>query len=193
MRDIPLAFTIACAAVVAGCSSPAATVIPVDTSTGCNPLAVDDATLAGADLFSSSGTATGSVGGTRVYSWSFLLEHLCTASALSDNSANFTVVFGPALPANVTVAGYAHYVTGDAAVGAIALTRQNGLTETRFTGQFAGFNPAGTTLGAKEGDLIFEVQIAFPTLGTTASDKAFLQPLLHSIEVTTYYHPHGTN
>ncbi len=175
----------------AGCRDAVSTA-PIVADTACGSLTADDALLQAPQdtLIGSAGTATGVSQGTRVYAFSFLVRDLCTTSPVADNIINFRVTLSDTLPAGASIDGLVYY-SSNPAVPPREVTLSRAPTHyVQYFGQIAAVDPAPDTAGVAHADLVTSLQISFPTRGSTAADRAFLAPLLTSVDVTTYYHPY---
>ena len=176
--------------VLAGCTHPDVVVID-NTPKTCGVWTTDryliDST---SGLFGGvSGFATGVGNGLRVYSWTYQVREMCVSSTRSDNAVQFDVDFRADLPSSVTVSGFIYGSTTDGAEPtAVTTTRATGSTRVAYTGLVQDVDLAPASTDGKRADILIELEVSFPTTGTSPGDLAQLKAELLSIRLETFFH-----
>lgn len=173
-----------------GCTSPdqvSAVPPPACSDWLSDPFVADSAH--GAFNPAGGGFATGVSLGTRVYSWLFEVEQMCVSSPVADNAIDVDVRFRNAPPAGVAVIGYVYKNLASAEDPVtLATTPRNAAGSIDYSAVYIGFDLASASSDGKSANLLVDVEISFPTTGSSASDLAALKAALDRVEVDTYYH-----
>lgn len=138
-----------------------------------------------------SGFATGVADGIRVYSWAYQVQEMCLTTPQPDNAVQFSVELRNDAPEDFAVTGFVYHTDanpGDATQ--VSTVRHAGSSRVVYDATLPDLDLVPASADGKSGTILVELQLTFPTTGTSTGDLEQLRAELLSLRMETFFHPY---